>query len=554
MSLRAQVAPLILAFAALAAAGCGDGATPATPGRGPAGTLLHEHQLAADPSLRASFSKAVTGRLETGTDGAHPHDTGTPGVDHLPFRVTKETTLCVLLDSETIGSAEIRSGAAGGARVESGGDMRITLRPGDHTLVLASNGSSESIYLVRPTTCGPDGSGALARTATAGGPAPAVYIENVGSLHTIAQASTSVAAFVGVTPESQTGAATLVTSLTDFTTTFGDVSADSLTSLAVDQFFQNGGEAAYVVGVSASGPSAPTVDDLLPEGTLAGADSFPTSGVNTYVLPDLARMSAADVGRVVPVVAELAEQQNAFFIVDAPLSIDTVSGMQSFVSSTLDPGSLGSSASYAAIYFPPLQALLTNGASVPIGVGGVAAGIFASTAAGSGVWSQPAGPGNGVLTTVTLGPVSLDQETIATLSAADINGIRPPSDGQGLAIWGSKTLATPGAGFSYIESRRTMNFIIESIDEGLQWVQFEPNDPTLQASVTSAVGAFLMNLWQEGGLFGETASEAFRITCNESNNPPEIRVQGLLHLDIEISLDPSNALVPRSFTFETSPS
>ncbi|HUI06072.1 MAG TPA: phage tail sheath C-terminal domain-containing protein [Verrucomicrobiae bacterium] len=79
---------------------------------------------------------------------------------------------------------------------------------------------------------------------------PGVYIEEISSgVHTITGVATSIAAFVGYTPRGLDNRATQVFSFADFERSFGGLAADSELSYAVQQFFQNGGNEAYVVRV-----------------------------------------------------------------------------------------------------------------------------------------------------------------------------------------------------------------------------------------------------------------------------------------------------------------
>jgi phage tail sheath protein FI len=75
-----------------------------------------------------------------------------------------------------------------------------------------------------------------------------------------------------------------------------------------------------------------------------------------------------------------------------------------------------------------------------------------------------------------------------------------------------------------------------SMDAGLQWVVFEPNDTTLWARVRRDVTSFLRVVWRSGALFGDTPEQAFYVKCDEELNPSEIRDLG--QLIIEVGLAP----------------
>jgi phage tail sheath protein FI len=48
-----------------------------------------------------------------------------------------------------------------------------------------------------------------------------------------------------------------------------------------------------------------------------------------------------------------------------------------------------------------------------------------------------------------------------------------------------------------------------SLDRGLQWAVFEPNDEPLLLRVLLSIGNFLIGQWRAGALQGATADEAF---------------------------------------------
>ena len=60
----------------------------------------------------------------------------------------------------------------------------------------------------------------------------------------------------------------------------------------------------------------------------------------------------------------------------------------------------------------------------------------------------------------------------------------------GQRVWGARTLSDDTR-WRYVNVRRLFLFIEESIDEGMQWVVFEPNAEQLWASVRQSISSFL---------------------------------------------------------------
>jgi hypothetical protein len=77
---------------------------------------------------------------------------------------------------------------------------------------------------------------------------PGVYIEELpNGVHPITGIATSIAAFVGWANQGPTDEATLIESWSDFQTQFGGLNSSSYLGYAVNEFFANGGQQAYIV-------------------------------------------------------------------------------------------------------------------------------------------------------------------------------------------------------------------------------------------------------------------------------------------------------------------
>src|SRR3974390_2914875 len=87
---------------------------------------------------------------------------------------------------------------------------------------------------------------------------PGVYIEEIpSSVHTIAGVATSIGAFVGWAPKGSNSESPPVESLSDFQTQFWALSQTNglpnYLGYSVNQFFNNGGQQAYIVRLVADG-------------------------------------------------------------------------------------------------------------------------------------------------------------------------------------------------------------------------------------------------------------------------------------------------------------
>ncbi len=121
------------------------------------------------------------------------------------------------------------------------------------------------------------------------------------------------------------------------------------------------------------------------------------------------------------------------------------------------------------------------------------------------------------------------------LNPPGINCIRIINDN--INVWGARTVGGDfNADLKYINVRRVLIFLRESIDRGTQWTVFEPNDRALWGKIVRNVTAFLTNVWRDGALFGSTPQEAFYVKCDDELNPPEERDLGKVTCEIGVSI------------------
>ena len=121
-----------------------------------------------------------------------------------------------------------------------------------------------------------------------------------------------------------------------------------------------------------------------------------------------------------------------------------------------------------------------------------------------------------------------------TLYDASINPIRLVP-GTGAIINGARTLAKTSPD-KFIPIRRTLNYVKARLKTITAFAAFEPNDGNLRQSVTTVVENELRKLWAQGGLKGNTAAQAFFVTCNTTNNSSSTVAQGELHVEVGLAL------------------
>ena len=168
---------------------------------------------------------------------------------------------------------------------------------------------------------------------------------------------------------------------------------------------------------------------------------------------------------------------------------------------------------YAALYYPwvEIRDPRPGGDAQQAPPSGFMAGIYARTDVARGVHKAPA---NEMIRSIRRLAQTITKREQDILNPQNINVLRS-FPGRGNRVWGARVL-TSDAAWRYVPVRRLFLMIEESIDEGTQWVVFEPNDEPLWARVRQSVTRFLITQWRIGALQGVTAEEAFFVACDRS--------------------------------------
>ncbi|MFE9559195.1 phage tail sheath C-terminal domain-containing protein [Streptomyces sp. NPDC006692] len=90
-------------------------------------------------------------------------------------------------------------------------------------------------------------------------------------------------------------------------------------------------------------------------------------------------------------------------------------------------------------------------------------------------------------------------------------------------VWDARTLAPRDEvpDYVYLNVRRLVCFLRDSITQSGAWTVFEPNDEHLWATLMHSITAFLTDQWRQGALQGTTADQAFYVVCDSTSNTPD---------------------------------
>lgn len=140
------------------------------------------------------------------------------------------------------------------------------------------------------------------------------------------------------------------------------------------------------------------------------------------------------------------------------------------------------------------------------------AGIYTSVDNNEGVWIAPANVG---MQSTVMPAIKIDhaaQEDLnMPINGKSICAIRAFT-GRGNLVWGARTLDGNSNDWRYINVRRTLIYIEQSVQEAAKTYVFAPNDAGTWVNVNSLISNFLLGLWKQGGLVGPKAADAFSVS------------------------------------------
>lgn len=137
-------------------------------------------------------------------------------------------------------------------------------------------------------------------------------------------------------------------------------------------------------------------------------------------------------------------------------------------------------------------------------------------------------------------PVAITHEEQEDLNVTpqgkSINGIRSFA-GEGVLVWGARTLDGNSLDWRYINVRRTMIMLEASIRLAAKAFVFEPNTANTWATIKGMIANFLTGIWKRGGLAGTVPDDAFsvHVGLGETTTPEDI-AGGILRVTVLVAI------------------
>lgn len=169
--------------------------------------------------------------------------------------------------------------------------------------------------------------------------------------------------------------------------------------------------------------------------------------------------------------------------------------------------------------------------------GAAMAGIFTRVDNASGVWKAPANVSLTAVSSPTINISHDDQQDLnVTPQGKSVNAIRS-FIGEGTLVWGARTLDGNSLDWRYIQVRRTMIMLEESIRLAAKAYVFDNNTANTWITMKSMIRNFLTGIWKRGGLAGSSPEDAFTVMVGlgETMTAEDI-LEGVLRVTVLVAL------------------
>ena len=254
---------------------------------------------------------------------------------------------------------------------------------------------------------------------------------------------------------------------------------------------------------------------------LGNADEF---DINLIVTPGIFREQHSYVTELVIDMCET--RQDCFYIMDNvvfPASNQTVGLIDAAINSvaTID-------SNYVGTYYPWVKILDTNTnkiISVPPSV--VLPAVYAANDNSAAEWYAPAGLNRGGIPTAVQVLDRVTHSERDTLYEGRVNPIAA-FPGQGICVWGQKTLQIAPSALDRINVRRLLINLKKFIASSSNYLVFEQNVASTRNRFLSIVNPYLESVQQRNGIY------AFQVKMDAENNTPDLIDRNILYGQIYI--------------------
>ena len=273
---------------------------------------------------------------------------------------------------------------------------------------------------------------------------------------------------------------------------------------------------------------------------LANADEY---DFNLMIIPGIIDNFSHHTSIVTKAIDVCEERGDAFLLVD-PVEHGTTN-----VASVTTRGKARDT-NYAAMYWPWVQVRDRQVGSfrwVPPSV--IMAGIYSNNDKIGHPWFAPAGLNRGLVSTAIQAERKLTHGNRDDLYASNINPLATfttPAipQGQGVCVWGQKTLQKKNSALDRVNVRRLMIKVKKFISASSRFLVFEQNTVQTRNRFLNIANPFLEQVQAQSGV------SAFKVIMDDTNNTPDLVDRNILYGQIFIQPTRTAEFIILDFTVQ----
>jgi len=267
---------------------------------------------------------------------------------------------------------------------------------------------------------------------------------------------------------------------------------------------------------------------------LANADEY---DFNLLLLPGIIRENATHTSLITKAIDVCESRGDAFTVVDS------VNHNTTTLATVTDQVKLMDS-NYAATYWPWVQVTDQQiGTNVWVPPSVVIPGIYAFNDKVAAPWFAPAGLNRGGLDTVIQAERKLTHKNRDDLYESNVNPIAT-FPGQGVCVWGQKTLQKKSSALDRVNVRRLMIKVKKFIAASSRFLVFEQNNATTRNRFLNIANPYLEQVQAQSGL------NAFKVVMDDTNNTPDIVDRNILYGQIFLQPTKTAEFIVLDFTIQ----
>ena len=238
--------------------------------------------------------------------------------------------------------------------------------------------------------------------------------------------------------------------------------------------------------------------------------------VNMVLIPGIMQGVGGGHSQIINKAIDVCEDRGDAFTVVDPVSYGSTISSATSNASEYD-------SNYAAMYWPWVQVPENElGKNVWVPPSVVIPGIYAFNDKVAHPWFAPAGLNRGGIDTAVQAERKLTQGNRDTLYDSTVNPIAT-FPGQGVCVWGQKTLQKKSSALDRVNVRRLMIAVKKFIASSSRFLVFEQNTPATRRKFLNVVNPYLEQVQANSGL------SAFKVVMDDTNNTPDVVDRNILY-------------------------